>query len=114
MHLFRRGRRNRLRGLHLLQNEIAIDQTLQSSLRRVARAVDAERLQDRITPLLIHVALQDDAAVDNGHHMIEHDGPRGHRSSGGLLPTAPAPIMLPSMRHAVMCFALLIKSSARY
>ncbi len=72
LYLLRRGRRNRLRGLHLLQNEIAIDQTLQSALRRVACAVDAEWLQDGVTHLFRHVALQDNAAVDDRDHVIEN------------------------------------------
>ena len=81
LHLFGRGGRNRLcgLGLHLLQDEIAVDQTLQSSLRGVACAVDAEWLQNGVTHLFVHIALQDNAAVDDGDHVIEDHSPLGYR-----------------------------------
>ena len=80
LHLFRSRRCNRLCGLrlHLLQDEIAVDETLQCSLRRVACAVDAEWLQNSVAHLFCHIALQDNAAVNDGDYVIEDHSPLGH------------------------------------
>ncbi len=78
LHLFRSGWCNRLRGLHLLQNKIAVDETLQSPLRRVSCAVNAEWLQHGISHLFVHIALQDNAAINDCYYVIENHSPLWH------------------------------------
>ena len=78
LHLFRSGRGNRLSGLHLLQDKIAIDETLQSSLGRVACAIDAEWLQNGVAHFFCHIALQDNAAVNDRDYVVEDHSPLGH------------------------------------
>src|ERR1700676_1620301 len=80
--------RGGLRRLHLLQDERTVDQALQGTLRGVARGIDTEWLQDAVTNLFLHIALQDHAAIDDRAHVIEHPGSRRQWCGALLSPRA--------------------------
>ena len=88
LYFLRRRGRGGLGRLHLLQDERTIDQALQGTLRGVARGIDTEWLQDAVTNLFLHIALQDHAAIDDRDHVIEHHSSRWQRCGALLSPCA--------------------------
>src|SRR5271166_436623 len=91
LHLFiRNPAAQLLLRLHLLQNKRAIGQSARRPLERVATRSHSKRFEGREALLLLHVALQQHIAIDDGDHAIEHHGLRRLLSRrGGFLRARP-------------------------